>query len=348
LLAWAFLVGGATGLAVVGFHELLAFLNDFVYGPFVEWLLEVGRSPLRPPLPELPSPSPAAGPEGWAPLKALLQLGLGGIGLLPPPPASPQTTPIAMPSNFDWLELWPVVVVPTLGGLAVGLLRWLAGELGPGLPSLMAMAEGSLPDAPKLPFLRILAASLSLGSGASLGPEGPSVESGGNIGLWMALRAGLPAEAQKSLVAAGVAAGLAAGFKAPIAGVIFAFEGSFSSIAVRPSLRAVLMAAIAATLVTEIGLGDAPILRLPDYEVRYLFEACHCCWCACSPSVVAGGCSAGLSCCLPAWPPAWAVRRWAAWLWLSPRCWGWATTRSRPCSAATAAFRCSPCWRCWG
>jgi H+/Cl- antiporter ClcA len=272
LLAWAFLVGGATGLAVVGFHELLAFLNDFVYGPFVEWLLEVGRSPLRPPLPELPSPSPAAGPEGWAPLKALLQLGLGGIGLLPPPPASPQTTPIAMPSNFDWLELWPVVVVPTLGGLAVGLLRWLAGELGPGLPSLMAMAEGSLPDAPKLPFLRILAASLSLGSGASLGPEGPSVESGGNIGLWMALRAGLPAEAQKSLVAAGVAAGLAAGFKAPIAGVIFAFEGSFSSIAVRPSLRAVLMAAIAATLVTEIGLGDAPILRLPDYEVRYLFE----------------------------------------------------------------------------
>jgi hypothetical protein len=88
----------------------------------------------------------------------------------------------------------------------------------------------------------------------------------------MAVRAGLPAEAQKSLVAAGVAAGLAAGFKAPIAGVIFAFEGSFSSIAVRPSLRAVLVAAVAATLVTEIGLGDGPILRLPDYEVRFLFE----------------------------------------------------------------------------
>jgi H+/Cl- antiporter ClcA len=272
LLGWSFLVGGATGLAVVGFHELLAFLNDFAYGPFVEWLLEVGRSPLRPSLPELATAPAAAAPSGWAPLQALLQLGLGGIGLLPPPPAPPQAVPIALPADFDWLELWPVVVVPTLGGVAVGLLRWLAGELGPGLPSLMAMAEGSLPDAPKLPLLRIVAASLSLGSGASLGPEGPSVESGGNIGLWMALRAGLPAEAQKSLVAAGVAAGLAAGFKAPIAGVIFAFEGSFSSLAVRPSLRAVLMAAIAATLVTEIGLGDAPILRLPDYEVRYLFE----------------------------------------------------------------------------
>ena len=272
LLAWAFLVGAITGLAVVGFHELLGFINNFLYGPFIEWLLAVGRSPLSPPpLPELPTPSGPGLPSA-EPLKALLQLGLGGIGLLPPPPLPPEPTPIALPANFDWLELWPVVVVPTLGGLAVGLLRWLGGELGPGLPSLMAMAEGALPDAPRLPLLRIVAASLSLGSGASLGPEGPSVESGGNIGLWMAMRAGLPAEAQKSLVAAGVAAGLAAGFKAPIAGVIFAFEGSFSSIAVRPSLRAVLVAAVASTLVTEIGLGDTPILRLPDYEVRFLFE----------------------------------------------------------------------------
>ena len=272
LLAWAFLVGALTGLAVVGFHELLGFINTFLYGPFIEWLLAVGRSPLSaPPLPDLSPPAnlPAA---GASPLKALLQLGLGGIGLLPAPPPPPEPVTIALPSDLDWLELWPVVVVPTLGGLFVGLLRWLGGELGPGLPSLMAMAEGVLPDRPRLPLLRLVAASLSLGSGASLGPEGPSVESGGNIGLWMAVRAGLPAEAQKSLVAAGVAAGLAAGFKAPIAGVIFAFEGSFSSIAVRPSLRAVLVAAVASTLVTEICLGDAPILRLPDYEVRFLFE----------------------------------------------------------------------------
>lgn len=272
LLAWAFLVGALTGLAVVGFHELLGFINTFLYGPFIEWLLAVGRSPLSPPpLPDLPPP-PSFSAPGVPPLKALLQLGLGGMGLLPVPPAPPEPAQIALPSTFDWLELWPVVVVPTLGGLFVGLLRWLGGELGPGLPSLMAMAEGVLPDKPRLPLLRLVAASFSLGSGASLGPEGPSVESGGNIGLWLAVRAGLPAEAQKSLVAAGVAAGLAAGFKAPIAGVIFAFEGSFSSIAVRPSLRAVLVAAVASTLVTEIGLGDAPILRLPDYEVRYLFE----------------------------------------------------------------------------
>ena len=88
---------------------------------------------------------------------------------------------------------------------------------------VLLMADGAVPPAPRLPGLRLLGASLSLGSGASLGPEGPSVESGGNLGLWVGLRGRLPPESQKALVAAGVAAGLAAGFKAPIAGVFFAF-----------------------------------------------------------------------------------------------------------------------------
>ncbi|MFN5696064.1 MAG: hypothetical protein ACK486_03410, partial [Cyanobacteriota bacterium] len=44
LLAWAALVGALTGLAVVAFHQLLEFFNNFLFGPFVEGLLEVGRS----------------------------------------------------------------------------------------------------------------------------------------------------------------------------------------------------------------------------------------------------------------------------------------------------------------
>jgi H+/Cl- antiporter ClcA len=272
LLAWAALVGILTGVAVVIFHELLGFINNFLYGPLVDFLLVVGRSsplpPAPPSLPELPEVATAPG----QPLSALLQLGLGGIGFLPPPPAPPEPPTIALPSAPDWLKLWPVVVIPTLGGLAVGLLRRLGGEIGPGLPSLMAMADGSLAGRPRLPIQRLLAASLSLASGASLGPEGPSVESGGNIGLWVALRAGLSPQSQKALVGAGVAAGLAAGFKAPIAGVFFAIEGSFSSIPGRPSLRAVLVASVASALVTQLALGDTPILRLPAYEVRSIWE----------------------------------------------------------------------------
>jgi H+/Cl- antiporter ClcA len=255
LLAWAALVGLLTGVAVVLFHELLGFINNFLFGPLVDFLLVVGRStPVPPPPPSLPDLPATTG------------------GFLPPPPAPPEPPTIALPSAPDWLKLWPVVVIPTLGGLAVGLLRRFGGEIGPGLPSLMAMADGSLPGRPRLPFQRLLAASLSLASGASLGPEGPSVESGGNIGLWVAMRAGVSPQAQKALVAAGVAAGLAAGFKAPIAGVFFALEGSFSSVPGRPSLRAALVAAVASALITQLALGDTPILRLPAYEVRSIWE----------------------------------------------------------------------------
>jgi H+/Cl- antiporter ClcA len=269
LLAWAALVGILTGLAVVGFHALQGLINNFLFGPFVDGLLAIARSPAPEMAVELPPPPP---PASSTPLTALLQLGLGEFGFLPPPPPLPEPPPVALPERFDWLELWPVVVVPTLGGLAVGVLRFVGGELGPGLASLRAMADGSVTPRPRLPLLRLVAASLSLGSGASLGPEGPSVESGGNIGLLLAVRARLSPEAGKTLVAAGVAAGLAAGFKAPIAGVFFAFEGTFSTMPGRPSLRAVLLAAVASTLVTQLCLGDTPILRLPAYEVRSPLE----------------------------------------------------------------------------
>ena len=275
LLAWAALVGTLTGLAVVAFHELFGFINNFLFGPFVEGLLVIGRSTPAAPATLPPIDLPPLAAEGGTPLKALLQLGLDGIGLLaaaPAPPAPPEPPPVSLLTPPDWLALWPVVVVPTLGGLAVGLLRHVAGSIGPGLSSLMAIADGSQAGEPRLPLLRLVAASLSLGSGASLGPEGPSVEGGGNIGLWVALRGRLSPQAQKALVGAGVAAGLAAGFKAPIAGVFFAFEGSYSTIPGRPSLRAVLVAAVASALVTQLCLGDSPILRLPAYEVRSPLE----------------------------------------------------------------------------
>lgn len=274
-MGWAALVGTLTGLAIVGFHELLGFINNFLYGPFVEGLLVIGRSPAASGLSETGGLDlPPLAPNAGTPLKSMLQLGLDGLGWLAPSPPAALPEPQAAPSDSftDWLALWPVVVVPTLGGLTVGVLRWLAGSIGPGIPSLLAMADGAAASAPRIPLVRLVAAALSLGSGASLGPEGPSVESGGNLGLWVANRAGLTPQSQKALVAAGIAAGLAAGFKAPIAGVFFAFEGSFNAIQSRPSLRAVLVAAVASALVTQLVLGDSPILRLPAYQVRSPLE----------------------------------------------------------------------------
>ncbi len=82
-----------------------------------------------------------------------------------------------------------------------------------------------------LPFLKTSTAAITLGTGNSLGPEGPSVEIGRTMakGLGSFLRS--KDEHYTSLIAAGSAAGVAAGFNAPISGVFFAIE---SVLAKRP------------------------------------------------------------------------------------------------------------------
>mmetsp|Transcript_21002 Transcript_21002/g.58374 ORF Transcript_21002/g.58374 Transcript_21002/m.58374 type:complete len:766 (+) Transcript_21002:1061-3358(+) len=72
-------------------------------------------------------------------------------------------------------------------------------------------------------FRKALASSVTLGSGASLGPEAPSVELGANTAAVLS-PTGLSKQQQRMLIAAGAAAGVTAAFDAPVAGALFAIE----------------------------------------------------------------------------------------------------------------------------
>lgn len=168
---------------------------------------------------------------------------------------------------------WTFACVPILGGLIVGLMRWYAQDFGPGLSSMIAASEGTELKQQLRPVTKMLAASVSLGSGASLGTEGPSVEIGANFGMLLSVILKVSQERQRLLLGAGAAAGLAAGFNAPIAGVFFALEvvigaASFGTSAV----SVVLLAAVVAALIAQIGLGAKPAFDLPVYQVRSLLE----------------------------------------------------------------------------
>jgi H+/Cl- antiporter ClcA len=82
---------------------------------------------------------------------------------------------------------WTLACVPIMGGLIVGLMRWRTQDFGPGLSSLIAASQGTAIKRPLRPVTKMIAASVSLGSGASLGPEGPSVEIGANFGMLLSL-----------------------------------------------------------------------------------------------------------------------------------------------------------------
>ncbi len=168
---------------------------------------------------------------------------------------------------------WTLAAVPTLGGIIVGLMRWRTQDFGPGLSTLIAVSQGKEAKKPLRPVTKMIAAAVSLGSGASLGPEGPSVEIGTNFGVLLSDILQVSQERQRLLLGAGAAAGLAAGFNAPIAGVFFALEVVMGSTYFATSaVSVVLLAAVVAALIAQIGLGSQPAFALPAYQVRSYLE----------------------------------------------------------------------------
>jgi len=171
---------------------------------------------------------------------------------------------------------WTLALVPTLGGVIVGLMLAGKRDFGPGLSSLIAAASGGTTGHAVLqqlqPVSKMVAASVSLGSGASLGPEGPSVEIGANFGMLLAQLLQVSQERQRLLLGAGAAAGLAAGFNAPIAGVFFALEVVLGTTFANSAVSVVLLAAVVSALIAQIGLGGQPAFTLPVYDVRSPLE----------------------------------------------------------------------------
>lgn len=170
------------------------------------------------------------------------------------------------------LGAWTLACVPTLGGIIIGLMRWYWKDFGPGISSLIAAVQAGQEVSAIRPVAKMVAAAVSLGSGASLGPEGPSVEIGANLGILLGQALRVSQERQRLLLGAGAAAGLAAGFNAPIAGVFFALEVVLGTTFATSAASVVLLAAVVSALVAQIGLGSQPAFNLPAYEVRSPLE----------------------------------------------------------------------------
>ncbi|NJK35436.1 MAG: CBS domain-containing protein [Oscillatoriales cyanobacterium SM2_2_1] len=158
-----------------------------------------------------------------------------------------------------------VAVVPVLGALLVALMHWWAERLPQANAEQINLGQT---------LLRAMMAVVSLGAGASLGPEGPSVELGSQLARWLGQQVQFSTERTRLLMAAGAAAGLAAGFNAPIAGVFFALEVSLRSVygtgggQANTDISAVVLAAVLSAIIAQVGLGPDAAFHLPVYELR--------------------------------------------------------------------------------
>jgi CIC family chloride channel protein len=169
---------------------------------------------------------------------------------------------------------WWIVCVPAAGGLIVGpLVYFFAREAkGHGVPEVMeAVALRSGFIRPRLVLVKSLASALCIGSGGSVGREGPIVQIGSAIGSSIGQILKVSGRRLRTLVGCGAAAGIAATFNAPVAGALFAVEiilGDFGVSQFSP----IVISSVIATVVARHFLGDVPAFVVPEYTLLSAWE----------------------------------------------------------------------------
>ncbi len=175
---------------------------------------------------------------------------------------------------FGAVQGWMVVLIPIAGGLVVGWVsKYMIGDEKlhgtAGIMQSVALAGGRL-HYQKAP-VKTVAAILSIGAGASVGPEDPSVQIGANLGSMLGQVFHMSDERIRTLVAAGAASAIAAAFNAPIAGVFFALEIVLGEITGN-ALGMILVAAVTSSVFTQAVSGSSPAFQIPAYAFHSTWE----------------------------------------------------------------------------
>ena len=168
-----------------------------------------------------------------------------------------------------------VILVPVAGALGVAfLVKNFAPEAkGHGVPEVMdAVYHRRGIIRPIVSVIKALASALSIGSGASIGREGPIIQIGSSFGSTLAQFLRLPVWQRITLIAAGAGGGIGATFNTPVGGVLFAVEIILHEVSAR-TLVPVFTATATATYVGELFFGPHPSFSIPALETPFFVVA---------------------------------------------------------------------------
>ncbi|HEB95227.1 MAG TPA: chloride channel protein [Sedimenticola thiotaurini] len=163
---------------------------------------------------------------------------------------------------------WLIILVPVLGGLVVVyLIRNYAPEAkGHGVPEVMNAIYhkgGVIPG--NVSIVKALASAITIGTGGSLGREGPIVQISSAfssvLGQWLKV----PPKQRNLFIACGASAGIAATFNAPLGGILFSIE----LLMVTVNSRTILPVAISTVIGASTGrilIGNEPAFVIPAVQ----------------------------------------------------------------------------------
>lgn len=165
-------------------------------------------------------------------------------------------------AHMPWLGMAFYVVIPVVGGLVYGpvVYRYAREARGHGVPEVMvAVAENGGRMRPRVAAIKAMASAVNIGTGGSVGREGPIVQIGSalasSLGQWVRV----PESRLRILVACGAGGAIGATFNAPIAGVFFGVEIILRDMS-GDALFAVMLSSMLADAVARPILGNQPFL----------------------------------------------------------------------------------------
>ncbi len=182
---------------------------------------------------------------------------------------------IFTPSSREFVR-WMLLVVPTLGGILSGFLVFTLAPEAEGHGTDSAIEAFHFKKAiirPIVPFVKIVASAITIGTGGSGGREGPIAQIGAGFGSIIATRLGLTEQERRVLMMAGMSAGIGSIFHAPLAGAIFAAEILYRDIDMEYELLVPsAITSVIAYCVFSLFFGFGTLFITPSFQFQHAGE----------------------------------------------------------------------------
>ncbi len=192
---------------------------------------------------------------------------------------------VCLKMGAGWLGTWRVqttqivpawLFLPTIGmsfGFIAGYLvnRFAPEASGSGIPQVKAtLANVPIRLSWQVAIIKLVTAIITLGSGLSLGRQGPTVHVGAGLAAGMSNWVPTSPDHRRQMIAAGAGAGLAAAFNAPIAGVLFIVEELLQDLSGLTLGTAIIASFIGGVVSRLLGGGSLQLnLELLQYSSNF-------------------------------------------------------------------------------
>jgi len=178
-----------------------------------------------------------------------------------------EDTPHGMVSLARGLSPWQRFLMPAIGGAIAGAIlqmaaRWLPKRGAADYMEAISIGRGVIGF--RQTVARSLSSIFSIGSGASIGREGPMVQLAAMLSSLTGRYLVLPPRHLRLLVACGATAGITSAYNAPIAGALFISEIVYGAIA-SATLVPLVVSSVVANIVTRQILHYDAVFHMPPF-----------------------------------------------------------------------------------